>query len=60
MDCDALPAMLVDGLLPSEEIVTTRESGIRPSPVLLPHEKWESWEMSDYNPQPKKFSAPNS
>ena len=52
--------MLVDGLLPSEEIVTTRESGIRPSTVLLPHEKWESWEMSDYNPQPKKFSAPNS
>ncbi len=60
MDCDALTAMLDDGLLTWEEITTTRESGTSSSPVLFPNRKWESWEMSDFNPQPKKFSASNS
>ncbi|MDB4624308.1 MAG: hypothetical protein P8P32_07580 [Akkermansiaceae bacterium] len=60
MDCDALTAILDDGLLTGEEIATTRESGTSFSPILLPNGKWESWEMTKFNPQPKKFSASNS
>ena len=59
MDCDALTAILDDGPLAGEEIAATREWH-KLSPILLPFGKWESWEMSDVNPQPKKFSASNS
>lgn len=61
MDCDPLTAMLDDGLLTGEEIagVLGRE-GISSSPIPLPNGKWESWEMSDFNPQPKKFSVSSS
>ena len=60
MDCDALTAILDDGLLTGEEIAITRESSKSSSPILFPNGKWESWEMSDFSPQPKKFSASNS
>ena len=60
MDCDALTAMLNDGLLTGEEIATTRESGMSSSPILFPNGNWESWEISDFNRQPKKFSASDS
>ena len=35
MDCDALTAILDDGLLTGEEIATTRESGTSSSPILF-------------------------
>lgn len=60
MDYDALTAMLDDDLLTGEEIAATGESGTSSSPILFPNGKWESWEMSDFNPQPKKFSTSNS
>ena len=60
MDCDALTAMLDDGLLTGEEIATTGESGTSSSPILFPNGKWESWEMSDFNPQPKNLSTAHS